>query len=215
MLIDHCCRLRATATIVAVEIEGGYAMLVEGAFEFGAAIHRFGCVISHTFTVALPLVRVLGIGCATLERSSVQLCSESIRIHEYPHAVRRTKQISWVRGFFLHRRRQALLAAHCHTPPLVCFSEAIAIRPSQGAPVQGCAIVSTRPARRRLTCFVRLLSMNGPQTIWRPLERGLGLAGNQYRLAGFVRWRLLVPRWLGCLIWVRRGTGESSAGHHV
>ena len=49
MLIYGCCRLRAAVAIRAVEIEGGDAMLAEDAFECGAAIHRFGCVISHIF----------------------------------------------------------------------------------------------------------------------------------------------------------------------
>jgi hypothetical protein len=53
MLIYHCCRLRATVAIRAVEIESGDAMLAEGAFECGAAIHRFGCVISHIFIIVL------------------------------------------------------------------------------------------------------------------------------------------------------------------
>ncbi len=47
MLIYHCCCLRAAVSIHAVEIEGGDAMLAECARECGAAIHRFGCVISH------------------------------------------------------------------------------------------------------------------------------------------------------------------------
>jgi hypothetical protein len=40
-------------------------MLAEGAFERG---DRFGCVISHIFTVALLPVPVLGNRCATLEQ---------------------------------------------------------------------------------------------------------------------------------------------------
>ena len=53
MLINYCCRLRAAVAIRAVEIEAGDAMLAESAFECGAAIHRFGCVISHIFIVVL------------------------------------------------------------------------------------------------------------------------------------------------------------------
>ena len=49
MLIDRRCRLRATVAISAVEIEGGDAMLAVSTFENGAAIHRFGRVISHIF----------------------------------------------------------------------------------------------------------------------------------------------------------------------
>ena len=40
-----------------VEIEGGDAMLAVSAFECGAAIHRFGCVISHIFIVVESLPR--------------------------------------------------------------------------------------------------------------------------------------------------------------
>jgi hypothetical protein len=49
MLIYHCCRLRAAVAIGAVEIKSGDAMFAEAAFECGAAIQRFGCVISHIF----------------------------------------------------------------------------------------------------------------------------------------------------------------------
>jgi hypothetical protein len=66
MLIYHCCRLSATVAVRAVEIEGGNAMLAESAFECGAAIHRFGCVISHIFIVDLLPARALGNRCATL-----------------------------------------------------------------------------------------------------------------------------------------------------
>jgi hypothetical protein len=46
MLIYHCCRLRAAVAIRAVEIEGGDAMLAVSAFECGATINRFGCVMT-------------------------------------------------------------------------------------------------------------------------------------------------------------------------
>jgi hypothetical protein len=49
MPIDRRCRLRAAVAIHAFEIEGGHPVLAEGAFERRAAIHRFGCVISHIF----------------------------------------------------------------------------------------------------------------------------------------------------------------------
>jgi hypothetical protein len=65
MLIYHRCRLRAAVAVRAVEIEGGDAMLAEGAFEFGAAIHRLGCVMSHIFTLVLLPVQVWGNRCAT------------------------------------------------------------------------------------------------------------------------------------------------------
>ena len=51
MLIDNRRRLRAAVAICAVEIKGGDAMLAEGTFERGAAVHRFGRVISHIFSV--------------------------------------------------------------------------------------------------------------------------------------------------------------------
>ena len=53
MLIDRRRRLRPTVAISAVEIEGGDAMLAEGAFECGATVRRLGCVISHIFIVVL------------------------------------------------------------------------------------------------------------------------------------------------------------------
>ena len=57
MLIDQRCRLRAAIAIRDVEVEGGDAMLAEGAFEGGAAVDRFGRVISHTFIVVSRPVR--------------------------------------------------------------------------------------------------------------------------------------------------------------
>jgi hypothetical protein len=53
MLIYPCCRLCAAVAIRLLEIEGGDAMLAEGTCEGGAAIHRFGCVISHIFNRSL------------------------------------------------------------------------------------------------------------------------------------------------------------------
>ena len=55
MLIYHSCRLRAAVTSCAIEIEGGDAVLAEG-----AAVGRFGCVISHISIVVLPLALGLG-----------------------------------------------------------------------------------------------------------------------------------------------------------
>jgi hypothetical protein len=60
MLIYHCCRLRAAVAIRDVEIESRDAMLAEGAFEGGAAVHRFGCVISHIFIVVVITCPGLG-----------------------------------------------------------------------------------------------------------------------------------------------------------
>jgi hypothetical protein len=54
----------------------------------------------------------------------------------------------------------------------------------------------------------------GPHTIWRPLERSLGLAGNEYRFAGFVGCRLVVC-WPGCLIGIGWPRVKRGAGCHV
>ena len=67
MLIYHSGRLRAPVAIGDVEIEGGDGMLAESARECGAAIHRFGCVISHIFIVVFLPFRLLSNRCATLE----------------------------------------------------------------------------------------------------------------------------------------------------
>ena len=69
MLIYPCCRLCAAVAIRALEIEGGDVMLTEGACEGGAAIHRFGRVISHIFMVILLRVRAWGNRRATLGRA--------------------------------------------------------------------------------------------------------------------------------------------------
>jgi hypothetical protein len=53
MLIDLRCRLCTAVAIRALEIEGCDSMVAKGAFECGAAIHRFGCVISHIFNRSL------------------------------------------------------------------------------------------------------------------------------------------------------------------
>jgi hypothetical protein len=47
MPIDLRRCLRATVAVRDLEIEGCNFMLAKGAFERRAAIHRFGCVISH------------------------------------------------------------------------------------------------------------------------------------------------------------------------
>jgi hypothetical protein len=65
MLIDRPCRLRAAVAISAVEIEGGDAMLTVSTFECRAAIHRFGCVISHIFDPSTCLY-LWGNNCAIL-----------------------------------------------------------------------------------------------------------------------------------------------------
>jgi eukaryotic-like serine/threonine-protein kinase len=45
MLIDRCSRLCTAVAIHAFEVKSGDLFLAEGAFERGAAIHRFACVI--------------------------------------------------------------------------------------------------------------------------------------------------------------------------
>lgn len=53
MLIDRRCCLRSAAAVRDLEIEGRDSMLAEGAFERRAAVHWFGCVISHSFNRSL------------------------------------------------------------------------------------------------------------------------------------------------------------------
>jgi len=69
MLIDHRCRLGTTVAVGDVEVEGGDAMFAERAFECGAAVHRFGGVISHIFIVVPLSVRGPGNRCATFEQA--------------------------------------------------------------------------------------------------------------------------------------------------
>jgi hypothetical protein len=71
VLIYHRCRLGAAVAIRTVKIEGGDAMLAEGASESGAAADRSGCVISHTVTVSLPPVLFWDKRCATLEQETI------------------------------------------------------------------------------------------------------------------------------------------------
>jgi hypothetical protein len=52
-------------------------MLAEGAFECGATVHRFGCVVSHIFIVVLPLLRVWSNRCATLEQGTLSLAGNA------------------------------------------------------------------------------------------------------------------------------------------
>lgn len=69
MLIYHCCRLRAAVAIRAVEIEGGDAVLAVGTLECGAAVHRFGGVISHISIVVLPPALTSSVRPRTLEQA--------------------------------------------------------------------------------------------------------------------------------------------------
>ena len=78
MLIDRCCRLRATVAISAVEIEGGDAMLAVSTFENGAAIHRFGRVISHIFNPSTCL-GLRGNRCGILKQKTVASGERRIR----------------------------------------------------------------------------------------------------------------------------------------
>ena len=77
MLIYRCCRLRAAVAIRVVEIEGGDAMFAESACECRAAIHRFGCVISHIFIVVFLSVRALGNRCATFLQETLSLAGSA------------------------------------------------------------------------------------------------------------------------------------------
>jgi hypothetical protein len=60
MPIDVRCCLRAAVAVRDLEIEGCNSMLAEGAFERRAAIHWFGCVISHIFNRSLPTRPIVG-----------------------------------------------------------------------------------------------------------------------------------------------------------
>ena len=51
--INCCCRLGTSVTICGTEIKCGNAMLAKGAFECGAATHRFDGVIPHASIVVL------------------------------------------------------------------------------------------------------------------------------------------------------------------
>ena len=55
VLVHDRCRLSAAVAIRAVDIHSVDAMLAEVAFECGAAIRRFGCVVRHCFML-FPLV---------------------------------------------------------------------------------------------------------------------------------------------------------------
>jgi hypothetical protein len=54
-----------------------------------------------------------------------------------------------------------------------------------------------------------------PETIWRPLERSLGPAGNRYVLGDFIRWWLVMCGWPRCFIGVGCARGEWFANRHV
>jgi hypothetical protein len=52
MLIHRFCRLRAPVAMRGVEIQRADAVLAGDTLESDAAIHRFGCVMSHNVIVA-------------------------------------------------------------------------------------------------------------------------------------------------------------------
>jgi len=60
MLVDGGRRLGSAVADDVVEIEGGDAVFAESASEGGAAIHRFGGVISHVVILVLSDVGALG-----------------------------------------------------------------------------------------------------------------------------------------------------------
>jgi hypothetical protein len=49
VLINRGCGLCAPITVQTIEVERGDGMLAECTFEGGAAVQRFGCVVSHVF----------------------------------------------------------------------------------------------------------------------------------------------------------------------
>ena len=53
-------------------------MLAESACEYGAAIHRFGCVIAHTFIVVLLPLRALGNRCATFLQETLSPAGSAV-----------------------------------------------------------------------------------------------------------------------------------------
>jgi hypothetical protein len=68
VLVHRCCRLGAAVADDTIETQRGYGVLAQGAFEGCAAVHRFGCVISHVSIIVLSSGNLPGIRCAALER---------------------------------------------------------------------------------------------------------------------------------------------------
>jgi hypothetical protein len=60
MLVHRRCRLGAAVADGTIEIQCGYGVLAQRAFEGCAAIHRFGCVISHIPIIVLSAVITSG-----------------------------------------------------------------------------------------------------------------------------------------------------------
>jgi hypothetical protein len=53
-MLVHCgCRLGAAVADDTIETQGGYGVLAQRAFKGGAAVHRFGGVISHVSIIVL------------------------------------------------------------------------------------------------------------------------------------------------------------------
>ncbi len=71
MLIHYYRGLGASVSDRAVEIERIDRMLAERAFECRATTQRFGCVISHFFSIVLRRVWTVGNRRATLEQEIV------------------------------------------------------------------------------------------------------------------------------------------------
>ena len=68
VLVHYCCRLGAAVATRLVEIHRVDNILAEMTFKCGAAIHRFGRVISHFSIVVLLPVQAWGKRCAPFEQ---------------------------------------------------------------------------------------------------------------------------------------------------
>jgi hypothetical protein len=73
VLVHYCCRLRAAVATRLVEIHRVDNILAEMTFKCGAAIHRFGRVISHFSIVVLLPVQAWGKRCAPFEQERCPL----------------------------------------------------------------------------------------------------------------------------------------------
>jgi len=60
MLVDYRRRLRAPVSEGVVEIESSNTVFAKSALERGTAVHLFGCVISHIFSVVLATLLECG-----------------------------------------------------------------------------------------------------------------------------------------------------------
>jgi hypothetical protein len=73
VLVHYCCRLGAAVATRLVEIHRVDNILAEMTFKCGAAIHRFGRVISHFSIVVLLPVQAWGKRCAPFEQERCPL----------------------------------------------------------------------------------------------------------------------------------------------